>query len=126
MALPNVATKPKQIITAKQFEAILANLPARYRTMVLAIETGLRWGELIALRRCYIDKTRVVTSRTPGCSPPRPGRRLTAMTRSTTARVKILCRELAQWEARRHVHSGLVRRAPACHSRRNGSDAGGS
>jgi integrase len=61
-ALPKVVTKPKQIITAEQFEAILTKVPARYRTMVLlAIETGLRWGELIALRPCDIDlKTHVV------------------------------------------------------------------
>jgi integrase len=64
-ALPKVITKPKQIITAEQFEAILANIPARYRTLVLlAIETGLRWGEIIALRPCDIDlKTCKVTVR---------------------------------------------------------------
>ncbi len=64
-ALPKVLIKPKQIITADQFEAILAKLPARYRMMVLlAIETGLRWGELIALRPCDIDlKTRTVIVR---------------------------------------------------------------
>jgi integrase len=64
-ALPKVVTKPKQIITAAQFEAILANVPARYRTMVLlAIETGLRWGELIALRPCDINlKTHIVLVR---------------------------------------------------------------
>lgn len=49
--LPVVVTKPKRIITAAQFEAILASIPARYRMLVLlAIETGMRWGELIALR----------------------------------------------------------------------------
>ena len=54
--LPKVVTQPKRIITTEQFEAILAKVPARYRTMVLlAIETGLRWGELIALRPCDID-----------------------------------------------------------------------
>jgi integrase len=68
-ALPKVLTKPKQIITADQFEAILANIPARYRTMVLlAIETGLRWGELIALRPCDVDfkSRRVLVRRTIG------------------------------------------------------------
>jgi len=40
------------------FLSMLANIPARYRTMVLlAIETGLRWGELISLRPCDIDVT---------------------------------------------------------------------
>ena len=57
-ALPKVVTKPKQIITAAQFEQILHQLPARYQMMVLlAIEAGLRWGELIALRPCDIDMT---------------------------------------------------------------------
>jgi integrase len=68
-ALPKVITKPKQIITAAQFEAILSNVPARYRTMVLlAIETGLRWGELIALRPCDVDfnTCRVTVRRTIG------------------------------------------------------------
>ncbi len=57
-ALPKVVVKPKQIITAAQFDKILVQLPARYRMMVLlAIETGLRWGELVALRPCDIDMT---------------------------------------------------------------------
>jgi len=64
-ALPKVVAQPKRIITVEQFDAILANIPARYRMMVLlAIETGLRWGELIALRPVDIDlSTRVVTVR---------------------------------------------------------------
>jgi integrase len=63
--LPKVITQPKRIITVPQFEAILAGIPARYRTMVLvAIETGLRWGELVALRPCDVDfTTRIVTVR---------------------------------------------------------------
>ena len=63
--LPKVVAQPKRIITVEQFDAILTNVPARYRTMVLvAIETGLRWGELVALRPCDIDlKAGVVTVR---------------------------------------------------------------
>jgi integrase len=63
--LPKVVATPKRIITSEQFDAILAKVPARYRTMVLlAIETGLRWGELIALRPCDIDfTTRIITVR---------------------------------------------------------------
>jgi integrase len=55
--------KPKQVITAAQFEKILAEIPVRYRMLVfLEIETGMRWGELIARRPCDIDfKTRTVT-----------------------------------------------------------------
>ena len=41
--LPKVILQRKRIITVAQFDAILATIPARYRTMVLpAIETGLR------------------------------------------------------------------------------------
>jgi integrase len=55
-ALPKVVRQRKRIVTVEQFDAILTNIPARYRTMVLlAIETGLRWGELIALRPVDID-----------------------------------------------------------------------
>jgi integrase len=54
--LPKVVAKPKRIITAAQFEAILAGIPARYRMLVLlAIETGMRWGELVALRPVDVD-----------------------------------------------------------------------
>lgn len=63
--LPRVITQPKQIITADQFEAILDTVPARYRMLVLlAIETGMRWGELIALRPIDISfKTNTVIVR---------------------------------------------------------------
>jgi integrase len=63
--LPKVVATPKRIITTEQFDAILGKVPARYRTMVLlAIETGLRWGELIALRPCDLDFTsRIITVR---------------------------------------------------------------
>lgn len=55
--LPKVVARPKRIITPEQFDAILANVPVRYRTMVLlAIETGLRWGELVALRPVDLDR----------------------------------------------------------------------
>jgi integrase len=63
--LPKVVSKPKRIVTVAQFEQILVGIPARYRMLVLtAIETGMRWGELIALRPCDIDpRTRTVTVR---------------------------------------------------------------
>lgn len=56
--LPKVVTQPKRSITVEQFDAILRHVPDRYRTMVLlAIETGLRWGERVALRPCDVDFT---------------------------------------------------------------------
>ncbi len=61
--LPKVLAVRKLIITVAQFEKILTKIPARYRMMVLlAIESGLRWGELVALRPVDIDfDTRIVT-----------------------------------------------------------------
>ena len=54
--LPKIIIKAKQIITPEQFDKLLAAIDIRYQTMVLLdIETGLRWGELIALRPCDID-----------------------------------------------------------------------
>ena len=54
--LPKVIAKPKRIITPEEFDVILAALPVRYQTMVLLdIETGLRWGELVVLRPVDID-----------------------------------------------------------------------
>jgi integrase len=54
--LPKVIIKPKRIITPEEFDVILAGVDVRYQTMVLLdIETGLRWGELAALRPVDID-----------------------------------------------------------------------
>jgi integrase len=49
--LPKVITKRHRIITPTEFEQLLAQIPDRYRVLLLvAIETGMRWGELAALR----------------------------------------------------------------------------
>jgi integrase len=62
-ALPKVVRKSKRAITPEEFDALLAAVDPRYETLVLvAIETGMRWGELIALRPVDIDFTkRIVT-----------------------------------------------------------------
>jgi integrase len=42
--------------TVAQVYALAERMPARFRVLVLAAAfTGLRWGELIALRRCDVD-----------------------------------------------------------------------
>jgi integrase len=49
--LPKVIKKKARTLTPDEYDAILAALPAHHRLMVeTAINTGLRWGELIALR----------------------------------------------------------------------------
>jgi len=61
--LPKVVKKLKQAVTPEEFDAVLAAVPVRFQSLVLvAIETGMRWGELIALRPVDIDfATRTVT-----------------------------------------------------------------
>ena len=61
--LPKVVRKPKRAVTPEEFDALLAAVPVRYQALVLvAIETGMRWGELIALRPIDIDFTAQVVT----------------------------------------------------------------
>lgn len=54
--LPKFVKQSKKAITPAQFDALLSEIPPRYRLMVLiAIETGVRWGELAALRPVDVD-----------------------------------------------------------------------
>ena len=54
--LPKVVLKKTRILTPAEFELVLAEIPDRFHVLVLtAIETGLRWGELAALRPRHID-----------------------------------------------------------------------
>ena len=48
--LPKVIKKKTRTLTPAEYDTILASLPSQHRLMVeTAINTGLRWGELIAL-----------------------------------------------------------------------------
>ncbi len=54
--LPKFVKQPKKAITPEQFETLLGEIPQRYRVLVLvAIETGVRWGEVAALRPVDVD-----------------------------------------------------------------------
>jgi site-specific recombinase XerD len=54
--LPKVITKKSRTLTPDEFSVLLAAVPDRYRLMVeTAIETGMRWGELIALKPRHVD-----------------------------------------------------------------------
>jgi integrase len=54
--LPKVVPAKVRILAPEDFDRLLAEIPARYEVLVLtAIETGLRWGELIALRPRHVD-----------------------------------------------------------------------
>ncbi len=54
--LPKVIKKKARTLTPDEYDVILAALPSQHRLMVeTAINTGLRWGELIALRPRHLD-----------------------------------------------------------------------
>jgi integrase len=54
--LPKVVPRKTRTLTPEEFQRLLAAIPDRFKPMVLTeIETGLRWGELIALRPRHID-----------------------------------------------------------------------
>ena len=54
--LPKIVLKKGRILTPAEFERLLTEIPARFTVLVqTAIETGLRWGELAALRPEHVD-----------------------------------------------------------------------
>ncbi len=54
--LPKVIKKKARTLTPVEYDTVLASLPAQHRLMVeTAINTGLRWGELIALKPRHLD-----------------------------------------------------------------------
>jgi integrase len=54
--LPKAVKKKARTLTPDEYVAILTALPAQHRLMVeTAINTGLRWGELIALKPRHLD-----------------------------------------------------------------------
>jgi integrase len=54
--LPKRIKKKSRTLTPEEYDAILGALPQQHRLMVeTAINTGLRWGELIALKPRHLD-----------------------------------------------------------------------
>src|SRR4051794_4780848 len=54
--LPKVIKRKARTLTPDEYVAILTALPAQHRLLVeTAINTGLRWGELIALKPRHLD-----------------------------------------------------------------------
>lgn len=54
--LPKVIARRLRVLTPEEFDRLLANIPTEHRLMVtLAAETGLRWGELVALRPRHLS-----------------------------------------------------------------------
>jgi integrase len=72
-----VVVAKKRTLTPEEFDLLITAIPDRYRLMVeTAIETGMRWGELIAQKPRHVDflrKTITVadtTRRSLGGTPP--------------------------------------------------------
>ena len=54
--LPKIILRRTRTLTPDEFGRLMAAMPERHRLLVAtAIETGMRWGELIALRPRHID-----------------------------------------------------------------------
>jgi len=54
--LPKIPPRKARILTPEEYDKLVAAIPDRHRLLVMTdIETGLRWGELIALRPRHID-----------------------------------------------------------------------
>jgi len=54
--LPKIPPRKARILTPPEYDRLLAAIPERFQLLVMTdIETGLRWGELIALRPRHID-----------------------------------------------------------------------
>lgn len=54
--LPKVVAKASRTLTPEEFSLLLEQVPARFKALVMTdIETGLRWGELVALRARHVD-----------------------------------------------------------------------
>jgi integrase len=54
--LPKVIVKKTRTLTPQEYGSVLAETPSRFKPLVMtAIETGLRWGELVALRPRHIE-----------------------------------------------------------------------
>jgi len=61
--LPKIPPRKTRILTPDEYDQLLAAIPDRFQLLVMTdIETGLRWGELIALRPRHIDFLRKAIS----------------------------------------------------------------
>lgn len=76
--LPKVPPRKARILAPEEYDRLAAEIPDRFRVLVMTdIDTGLRWGELIALRPRHIDFLRKlisvehVNALTPSIEPTR-------------------------------------------------------
>src|SRR5665647_1886402 len=61
--LPKIPPRKARILTPQEYDRLFSKIPDRFSVLVMTdIETGLRWGELIALRPRHIDFLRKTIS----------------------------------------------------------------
>jgi integrase len=61
--LPKIPPRKSRILTPEEYQRLITHVPERHQLMVQTdIETGLRWGELIALRPRNVDLVRGAVS----------------------------------------------------------------
>jgi len=61
--LPKVPPRKARILAPEEYDRLASEIPDRFQVLVMTdIETGLRWGELIALRPRHIDFLRKTIS----------------------------------------------------------------
>ena len=54
--LPKIVSKPSRTLTPEEYASLLERIPVRFKALVMTdIETGLRWGELVALRPRHVN-----------------------------------------------------------------------
>jgi integrase len=54
--LPKIVKRQRRIVTPEEFDRLVVHIPTRWIPLVLTdIETGMRWGELVALRPRHIN-----------------------------------------------------------------------
>lgn len=65
--IPRATGKVRRTLTPEDFNKLISSVPEQHRLLVeTAIETGMRWGELIALKPVHIDflRRRVIVAET--------------------------------------------------------------
>jgi integrase len=106
--------------TVAQVYALADRMPGRFRALVLAAAfTGLRWGELIALRRCDVDLTGGVLHVRRRLAQPRRGGLQEGPPKSAAGVRSLALPEILLDELRQHIDKysgsgpeGLVFRGP--------------
>jgi integrase len=106
--------------TVAQVYALAEGMPGRFRVLVLAAAfTGLRWGELIALRRCDVDLTGGVLHVRRRLAQPRRGGLQEGPPKSAAGVRSLALPEILADELRQHIDQyagpgpeGLVFRGP--------------